>query len=875
MLAVAAAMAGCTRATENATPAPPDGGDAQRLVALLDYVAGDYGRAVKDGKVESEFEYEEQLRFVADAHKMAAGLLGPTPAADDRVKPAIDRVESLVRARAAAHDVTLACRAAREDVVARFGLRTTPTERPSLARAEKLYVENCAVCHGAKGDADTERARALDPSPASFRDRERLNALAPFRVYNALTFGGARHRHGVVRRAAAFRSVEPRVLRVPPRARGRPRGQGGRGPAGRPRDPHGPGARGGAAGAGTSPARRGGRARAARGRLPGAARRRRHRRHPAHDPAGAARPPVPATSRRPTATRSTPTCTGSSRWSPACACAMRRRRSRSSRASRGCAAPSPGAMRPPAQLEAGASTSASSQLGGGAATRPFVAAFLIYFREGVEAALLVAALLAGVRRLGRARRAGATSTPAGWPPCPRASPPGGVLERVVRLGAEHRELVEGVVGILAAAVLFSVSFWMISKAESRHWMGYLRRQLESTLTRPQPAAAGRAVVPGRLPRGGGDRAVHAGAAARVRRAVAAQVWAGAAAGLARGGCHRVAHGPIGDEAAARAVLRGVGRAPVRCWPSRSPARACTSWCVGGYLRPRPVPLPRGRLAGRPSGPQRPARPARDRGGDRAVAPSRRCGAVPRPTRGPSRARRPGQPGVTGPRLLTLLGQPGCHLCQHEADRRRASRRRSGFRWRSATCATAPSGGRYRLEIPVLLHGGREVARHRVDRRRGRRLRGVSGAARPLRRRAGARQRPAWPTACPRSRSAASRAALGARTPASPRPRSRGPMAPTAPARGRGCRRARRSPSRTSRARAGLLQPAQALAAQRQQLALLRRATPAGRARSARTRPRRRSLRRVGGRRALHQPGHRPTSSAGTTARARRTGRPPG
>ena len=32
---------------------------------------------------------------------------------------------------------------------------------------------------------------------------------------------------------------------------------------------------------------------------------------------------------------------------------------------------------------------------------PFVAAALIYFREGIEAALLVGALLAGLRKLGR------------------------------------------------------------------------------------------------------------------------------------------------------------------------------------------------------------------------------------------------------------------------------------------------------------------------------------------------------------------------------------------------------------------------------------------------------------------------------------------
>jgi hypothetical protein len=103
------AAAAATAAAPDRPKRPPRRDRRRRRAAAggaLDYVGGDYGRAVKDGKVESEFEYEEQLRFVADAHKMAAGLLGPTPAADDRVKPGIDRVEALVRAKADAHEVT-------------------------------------------------------------------------------------------------------------------------------------------------------------------------------------------------------------------------------------------------------------------------------------------------------------------------------------------------------------------------------------------------------------------------------------------------------------------------------------------------------------------------------------------------------------------------------------------------------------------------------------------------------------------------------------------------------------------------------------------------------------------------------------------------
>jgi high-affinity iron transporter len=116
----------------------------------------------------------------------------------------------------------------------------------------------------------------------------------------------------------------------------------------------------------------------------------------------------------------------------------------------------------------------------GRAAVPLLAAFLIYLREGIEAALLVGALLAGLRRLGRAEAA--RWVHAGW----LAALPAGaltwwLLERVIAARPQHRELLEAVVALLAAAVLFSVSFWMISRAESRHWLGYLRARLQRSI----------------------------------------------------------------------------------------------------------------------------------------------------------------------------------------------------------------------------------------------------------------------------------------------------------------------------------------------------------------------------------------------------------
>jgi high-affinity iron transporter len=116
----------------------------------------------------------------------------------------------------------------------------------------------------------------------------------------------------------------------------------------------------------------------------------------------------------------------------------------------------------------------------GRAAMPALAGFLIYFREGIEAALLVGALLAGLRRLGRPEAA--RWVHAGW----LAALPAGaltwwLLEKVIAAGPQHRELMEAMIALLAALVLFSVSFWMISKVESRHWLRYLRGRLEEGL----------------------------------------------------------------------------------------------------------------------------------------------------------------------------------------------------------------------------------------------------------------------------------------------------------------------------------------------------------------------------------------------------------
>jgi high-affinity iron transporter len=164
---VLAALA-CGRPSTTTVPEAPDGGDAQRMVALVDYIGGDYPAAIgAGGAVLDVAEYEEQVRFAADIRAIARGLLKEAPSTD-LLHVRLAEVEALVLRKAAPGEVARACRAAREEAVSRFEIRTMPSERPRLERARELYAQGCTECHGPEGDADTPRAKTLDPAPARF-----------------------------------------------------------------------------------------------------------------------------------------------------------------------------------------------------------------------------------------------------------------------------------------------------------------------------------------------------------------------------------------------------------------------------------------------------------------------------------------------------------------------------------------------------------------------------------------------------------------------------------------------------------------------------------------------------------------------------------
>ncbi len=109
-------------------------------------------------------------------------------------------------------------------------------------------------------------------------------------------------------------------------------------------------------------------------------------------------------------------------------------------------------------------------------------AFIIMLREGVEGLLVIGALVAFLRRSGNARRQGWV-----W----GGAAVGLSLSIGLALllqqgfsraeGALGSELVEGVVGLTAAAMLFYVSYWLHTKSRLGAWQSYIRQRSTAAL----------------------------------------------------------------------------------------------------------------------------------------------------------------------------------------------------------------------------------------------------------------------------------------------------------------------------------------------------------------------------------------------------------
>ena len=111
----------------------------------------------------------------------------------------------------------------------------------------------------------------------------------------------------------------------------------------------------------------------------------------------------------------------------------------------------------------------------------FVASFFLLVREGFEAILIVAALMTFLAKAGASERRREVARGA-WAAVVASLVTWVLVELLLPVTPGQREMMEGVTMLLAAAVLFYVSYWLLSKIEAAKWTAFVRGKMQSALS---------------------------------------------------------------------------------------------------------------------------------------------------------------------------------------------------------------------------------------------------------------------------------------------------------------------------------------------------------------------------------------------------------
>ena len=162
---------------------------ARRVADIASLALEEYQLGVQAGRVVSPAELEEARLFLEEARRSAEGL--PGGAAGVAVA-LLDTLIAGVRAHQPVERLAPIVAALRAHLSAALGveLDPVPTNPPTLVRGRELYAARCTSCHGDLGRGDGPAAAGLNPPPADLA-APALRGSSPLEFYRKINVGVA------------------------------------------------------------------------------------------------------------------------------------------------------------------------------------------------------------------------------------------------------------------------------------------------------------------------------------------------------------------------------------------------------------------------------------------------------------------------------------------------------------------------------------------------------------------------------------------------------------------------------------------------------------------------------------------------------------
>lgn len=173
-------------ARANAAEIPDNVAQLRQLAQLAEYIGVDYAKAVKDGQVINDNEYLEMMEF--SQLIITKSSLAATADAESLAVLA-KALQRAIHDKKGVEEIRQMSASLRGTLLGLIPQLSLPERVLSQEKIRPIFETTCGSCHGVSGQGDGVLAAQLDPTPTDFTDKERALNRSILGLYDAITNG--------------------------------------------------------------------------------------------------------------------------------------------------------------------------------------------------------------------------------------------------------------------------------------------------------------------------------------------------------------------------------------------------------------------------------------------------------------------------------------------------------------------------------------------------------------------------------------------------------------------------------------------------------------------------------------------------------------
>jgi len=179
-IAAVVALAGST------TPLLGQESPVRRVANIVSVAIEEYGKGVDEsGRLTSSAEYQEALDFLTDARAVAGRLPGERAAA---ARALLDSIAAAMKSKRPPSELAQLDKRFAAALGSEAALEL-PNAPPDPSAGEPLYRQHCVSCHGPIGKGDGPAAAGLNPKPPAIGDAAFMSAASPGMMFRKISVG--------------------------------------------------------------------------------------------------------------------------------------------------------------------------------------------------------------------------------------------------------------------------------------------------------------------------------------------------------------------------------------------------------------------------------------------------------------------------------------------------------------------------------------------------------------------------------------------------------------------------------------------------------------------------------------------------------------